>query len=138
MAIRPLPRTFKYFYSSTEKTKYVVVARKQIPLMPAAAVTLCSMQGTTADPGLVAYWFFPQRCTETIRWLIVYVMLSRTRSLAALKSVNLTRQIRNIIEQGPPGDLVANFDKLFREKIEATAALARTAARAYGLLPGFS
>ena len=65
-------------------------------------------------------------------------MLSRLRSLATLKSVNLTRQIRNIIEKGPPEDLVANFDKLFREKIEATAALARTAARAYGLLPGFS
>ena len=106
--------------------------------MPAAALSLYSMQGTTADPGLVAHCFFPQRCTETIRWLIVYVMLSRLRPLATIKPVNLTRQIRNIIEKGLPGDLVANFDKLFREKIEATAALARTAARAYGLLPGFS
>ena len=96
------------------------------------------MQGTTADPGLVADWFFPQRCAETIRWLIVYGMLSRLRSLATLKSVNLTKQIRDIMEKGPPEDLVANFDKLFREKIEATAALARTAARAYGLLPSFS
>ena len=51
--------------------------------------------------------------------------------------MNLTRQIRNIIEKEPLEDLVANFDILFREKIEATAALARTAARAYGLLPGF-
>ena len=58
MAIRPLPRTFKHFYSPTEKAKYVVVSRTQIPLMPAAAVPLYSMQGTTADPGLVAYWFF--------------------------------------------------------------------------------
>ena len=138
MAIRPMTYTFKHFYSPAEKAKYVMVARTQIPLMPAAALSLYSMQGTTADPGLVAYWFFPQRCTETIRWLIVYVMLSRPRSLATLKSVNLTRQIRNIIEKGPPEDLVANFDKLFREKIEATAALARTAARAYGLLPSFS
>ena len=106
--------------------------------MPAAALSLYSMQGTTADPSLVAYCLFPQRCTETIRFPIVYVMLSRRRSLATLKSVNLTRQIRNIIEKGPPGDLVANFDKPFREKIEATAALAGTAARAYGLLPSFS
>jgi hypothetical protein len=135
MAIRPLPRTFKYFYSSTEKTKYVVVARKQFPLMPAAAVTLYSMQGTTADPGLVAYWFFPQRCTDTIRWLIVYVMLSRPRSLATVKSVNLSKQIRDIIEQGPPKDLVANFHLLFREKVEATRELARQAARAHDLLP---
>ena len=106
-----------------------------MPLMPAQAAPLYSMQGTTADPGLVAYWFFPQRCTDTIRWLIVYVMLSRPRSLATLTSVNLTEQIRDIIEQGPPEDLVANFDKLFHDKIEETRELARQAARAHGLLP---
>ena len=135
MAIRPRPCTFKHFYSQTEKSKYVVVARTQIPLMPAAAVPLYSMQGATADPGLVAYWFFPQRCSDTIRWLIVYVMLSRPRSLATAKSVSLTRQIRDIIEQGPPEDLVSNFDRLFRDKVEATKELAREAARAYCLLP---
>ena len=124
-------------YSPTEKAKYVLVARTQIPLMPAAAVPLYSMQGTTADPGLVACWFFPQRCSGTFRRLIVYVMLSRPRSLATLKSVNLTRQIRDIIEQGAPEDLVANFDRLFREKVEATRELAREAAHAYGLLPEF-
>ena len=127
----------KHFYSPTEKAKYVIVSRTQIPLMPAAAVPLYSMQGTTADPGLVAYWFFPQRCSDTIRWLIVYVMLSRPRSLATLKSVNLTKKIRDIIEQGPPEDLVANFDRLFREKVEATRQLAQEAASFYGLLPGF-
>ena len=135
MAIRPLNRTFKHFYSPAEKSKYVMVARTQIPLMPAQAVPLYSMQGTTADPGLAAYWFFPQRCTDTIRWLIVYVMLSRPRSLATLKSVNLTKQIRDIIEQGPPDDLVANFDKLFHDKIGETLELARKAARAHGLVP---
>ena len=134
MAITPLTRVFKHFYSPTEKTKYVMVARTQIPLMPAAAVSLYSMQGTTADPGLVAYWFFPQRCSDTIRWLIFYVMLSRPRSLATIKSVNLTKQIRDIIEQGPPEDLVVNFDKLFREKIEATSHIAREAARTFGLV----
>jgi hypothetical protein len=49
--------------------------------------------------------------------------------------VNLTNKIRDIIEQGPPEDLVANFDKLFRDKIEATMELAREAALTYGLLP---
>ena len=105
--------------------------------MPAPAVPLYSMQGTTADPGLVAYCFFPQRCTDTIRWLIVYVMISRPRSLATLKSVNLTKQIRDIIEQGPPNDLVANFDQLFHDQIEETRTLARQAARAHGILPEF-
>ena len=113
----------------------VIISRRQMPLMPAPAVPLYSMQGTTADPGLVAYWFSPQHCTDTVRWLIVYVVLSRPRSLATLKSVNLTKQIRDIIEQCPPNDLVANFDKLFHDKIEETQKLARQAARAHGLLP---
>ena len=49
--------------------------------------------------------------------------------------MNLSKQIRDIIEQGPPEDLVANFHLLFREKVVATRELAREAARAYGLLP---
>ena len=95
------------------------------------------MQGTTADLGLVAYWFFPQRCSDTVRWLNVYVMLSRPRFLATPKSVNPTKQIRDIIEQGPPEDLVANIDKLFHDKIEETRELARQAAREHGLLSEF-
>jgi hypothetical protein len=51
--------------------------------------------------------------------------------------VNLTKQIREIIEQGPPKDLVANFHLLFREKVEATRELARQAARVHHLLPEF-
>ena len=110
--------------------------RKQFPLMPARPVPLYSMQGTTADPGMVAYWVFPQRCSPTIKWLIVYVMLSRPRSLATLQSVGLTEKIRNIIEAGPPEDLVANFRKLFDAKIKRTKAQAIDAAKQYGLLPG--
>ena len=134
MAILPLTRTFKYFYSSAEKTKYVMISRKQIPLMPTPAVSLYSMQGTTAAPGLLAYWFFPERCTDTIRWHIVYAMLARPRSLSILKSVNLTKEIRDIIERGPPDDLVANFDKLFHDKNEDTRKLARQAAETHGLI----
>ena len=62
-------------------------------------------------------------------------MLSRPRSLFILKSVNLTQQIRDIIERGPPDDLVDNFDKLFHDKIKETRKLARQAAEAHGLLP---
>ena len=76
----------------------------------------------------------PQRCSETIQWLIVYVMLSRPRALSQMKSVNLTSKVRELIERGPPEDLVASFEKLFGEKIEATRQLARAAARKYGLL----
>ena len=85
---------------------------------------------------MVAYWFFPQRCSPTVKWLIVYVMLSRPRALASLKSVGLTDKVREVIEQGPPEELVATFHKLFDEKIKDTKALAVEAARRYKLLPG--
>ncbi len=63
-------------------------------------------------------------------------MLSRPRSLATLQSVGLTEKIRNIIEAGPPEDLVANFHKLFDATIKRTKAQAIDAAKQYGLLPG--
>ena len=97
---------------------------------------LYSMQGTTADPGMVAYWFFPQRCSQTVKWLIVYVMLSRPRSLATVTSVGLTTKVRDIIEQGPPEELVATFHKLFDDKIKKTKALTADLAKRYGLVPG--
>ena len=135
-AVKPLTRTFKYYYDGQNKSKYVNVQRKQFPLTPAPAMPLYSMQGTTADPGMVAHWFFPQRCSATVKWLIVYVMLSRPRSLATLTSVGLTEKVRAIIEQGPPEELVATFHKLFDEKIKKTKALAQERAKRYGLLPG--
>ena len=135
-AVKPLTRTFKYYYDPENKTKYVNVQRKQFPLTPALAMPLYSMQGTTAEPGMVAYWFFPQRCSPTVKWLIVYVMLSRPRSLATLTSVGLTDKVRGIIEQGPPEELVATFHKLFDGKIKETKSAAAQAAKRYGLLPG--
>ena len=135
-AVKPLTRTFKYHYDPDNKTKYVKVQRTQFPLTPAPAMPLYPMQGTTADPGMFAYWFFPQRCSQTVKWLIVYVMLSRPRSLATLISVGLTDKVRAIIEQGPPEDLVATFRKLFDDKIKTTKTMAADLAKRYGLLPG--
>ena len=76
------------------------------------------MQGTTADPGMVAYWMFPQRCSETIQWLITYVMLSRPRALSQMRSVNLTLKVRELIQRGPPEDLVANFQIFFKIRLK--------------------
>ena len=66
-------------------------------------------------------------------WLIVYVMLSRPRSLGQLRSINLNKKIRDIIEKGPPTELVRTFDTLFAEKIENTHEAANKAAKFYGL-----
>ena len=61
-------------------------------------------------------------------------MLSRLRALDKLKSINLNKKIREIIESGPPKDLVQTFDTLFAEKIERTHEIAKEAAKYYGLL----
>ena len=121
--MKPLKRTFKYYYDPEN--------------MPALAMPLYSMQGTTADPAMVASWLFPLRCSLTVKWLIAYVMLSRPRSLATLPSVGLTDKVHDIIEQGPPEELVATFHKLFDGKIKETKSAAAQAAKLYGLLPGW-
>ena len=130
-AVKPITRTWRHYLPDG---RYVNVKRKQMPLVPLEAVNLYSMQGTTADPGLYAYWMFPKRCSEAVQWLIVYVMLSRPRSLAQLRSINLTSKIRDIIQRGPPDSLVQRFHSLFAEKIAATAEIARQAAIQYGLV----
>ena len=132
-AVRPLNRSWRFYFESTRSGKYLMVNRKQFPLMPLESVSLYSLQGTTADPGLYAYWMFPKQCSEVMRWLIVYVMLSRPRSLGQLRSINLNKKIRDIIEKGPPKELVRTFDILFSEKIERTHEAAKKAARFYDL-----
>jgi hypothetical protein len=134
-AVRPKRFTWKYFLDSTDGD-FINVSRRQFALLPATACTLYSMQGTTAEPGLVAYWQAPRRATSQVRWLIVYVMLSRPRSLATLKSLGLGQHIRKIIEGGPPIELVETFDMLFSEKIQKTKAYAEKLAKQYRFLPG--
>ena len=53
------------------------VQRTQLPLMPEAACPLYSLQGATCDPGLIVHFIMPKRADDDIKWLIVYVMLSR-------------------------------------------------------------
>jgi len=108
------------------------VQRTQLPLMPEAACPLYSLQGATCDPGLIAHFVMPKRADDDIKWLIVYVMLSRVRSLSRLRSIGLTPKIRKIIEGGPPSMLAENFERLFRKKIEDTSKAAKAARAALG------
>ena len=108
------------------------VKRTQLPLMPEAACPLYSLQGATCDPGLIAHFIMPKRADDDIKWLIVYVMLSRVRSLSRLRSIGLSPKIRKIIEGGPPSMLADNFEKLFRTKIDDTSKAARAARAALG------
>ena len=108
------------------------VKRTQLPLMPEAACPLYSLQGATCDPGLLAHFIMPRRADDDIQWLIVYVMLSRVRSLSRLRSIGLTPKIRKIIEGGPPSMLAENFERLFRKKIKDTSKAAKAARAALG------
>ena len=111
-----LSRYVEIVHSRTPSPELLKVSRNQLPLMPAAACPLYSLQGATCDPGLIAHFVMPKRADGDIKWLCVYVLLSRVRSLSRLRSIGLTSKIRQIIEGGPPKMLAENFEKLFREK----------------------
>ena len=128
--IEPITRTWTFTEPDSGAT--LKVARSQLPLMPAEACPLYSLQGATCDPGLIAHFVMPKRADDDIKWLIVYVLLSRVRSLSNLRSVGLSPKIRKIIEGGPPTMLAENFDRLFRNKIGKTKAAAATAKAAMG------
>ena len=126
MAIKPLPRTWKYTGPEVDGT-YLNVKRLQLPLAPAHILPLYSMQGMTADPGLVAHWVIPPRLSSDIKWLIVYVTLSRPRGLKHLQSIGLSSQVREIIEAGPPEELVRTVAFLFGDKATRTREAAKAA-----------
>ena len=132
VAIAPKSLTWRYAPSTNdgpaERAFYTQVRRTQIPLAVESACSLYSMQGTTADPGLIAHWVVPKRLTADVKWLLVYVMLSRPRALANLRSVGLSDDIRTIIESGPPPDVLRAFQTTFGDKITTTR-MAAIAAR---------
>ena len=130
-AVQPIPRSWTYDGPEL-KGQYVNVARRQLPLGPARVLPLYSMQGMTAEPGLVAHWTFPPRLDYDIKWLIGYVILSRVPSLPQLMSIGLSDKIRAIIEGGPPDSLVQAFNTLFQDKAEQTLAAALEARRRLG------
>ena len=93
----------------------------------AKASTLHVLQGTTTDHGLIVHWIVPRLLRRDLRWLAIYVALSRVLHLKNLRSIGLSRDIRAIMEEGPPDTLPAQFHKLFSEK-EAQTALGADAA----------
>ena len=128
--VQPLCRPWTFTDPVTGAT--LNVKRTQLPLMPEAACPLYSLQGATCDPGLIAHFAMPRRADHDIKWLIVYVLLSRVRSLSRLRSVGLSNKVREIIEGGPPPLLAENYEKLFRGKITETRKTAEKCKAALG------
>ena len=116
MAIEPKPR--KWTYVSPKLKHGIDVMRTQIPLLPRKQCTLHGVQGKTAEPGFIVHWTYPQRLSAEAKWLAYYVSLSRPRSLKTMLSHGLPR--RDIIEGGPPKDILDALANLFGDKIAAT------------------
>ena len=98
----------------------IQVQRRQLPMTIKTASTIHTLQGVTADPGLIFHWKFPRFFSEELRWLATYVALSRPPSLAQLISVGLPDELRKIIEAGPPEGILTRFNDMFKEKEVAT------------------
>ena len=98
----------------------IQVQRRQLPMTIKTASTIHTLQGVTANPGLIFHWKFPRFFSEELRWLATYVALSRPPSLAQLISVGLPDELRNIIEGGPPEGILSRFNDMFKEKEDAT------------------
>ena len=96
------------------------VQRRQLPITIKAASTLHTLQGTTAEPGLIFHWRFPRFFSEELRWLATYVALSRPPSLKQLISIGTPASLRDIIEDGPPDGILSRFGTMFDDTEKAT------------------
>ena len=128
--LEPISRTWTFTDPVTGVS--LKISRTQLPLMPEAACPPYSLQGATCDPGLIAHFCMPRRADDDIKWLIIYVLLSRVRSLSRLRSVGRSSKIRKIIEGGPPSVLAENFERLVRKKMNDTKKTAVAAKEALG------
>ena len=94
--------------------------REQVQLTIVAASTLYTLQGTTAEPGLIYYFRTPRRLDPVIKWIACYMALSRVRSLSELRSIGLTSSVRELIDLGPPEGFLTRFNTILKEKIADT------------------
>ena len=101
---------------STVRCLKVKAQREQLPLTIAKASTLYTLQGSTADPGLIYYFRTPRRLSNVMKWISCYMALSRLRTLRELRSIGLTPAIRELIDGGPPAGFLTRFLKVFEEK----------------------
>ena len=96
------------------------VQRRQVPMTIKAASTLHTLQGVTAEPGLIFHWRFPRFFSEELRWLATYVALSRPPSFKQLISIGIPDSLRDIIEGGPPEGILSRFAAMFNDVEQET------------------
>ena len=109
-----LPRTVRWRFASHDGFT-ANVQRSGFPIFPERTCSLYSLQGTTADPGLIAFFDM-----QMFGFSSKNVLLSRVRQLSSLLSVSLKDSIREVIESGPPAGLVGEFDRIVKTKLGKT------------------
>ena len=58
--------------------------------------------------------------SKEMRWLIVYMALSRVRSLEQFRSIGLKDTVKALINDGLPSGMLGRFALLFDEKVAVT------------------
>ena len=119
-------------WSSTTRILKVRARREQVPLTIVTASTLYTLQGTTAEPGLIYYFRAPPRLSTVMKWISCYMDLSRVRCLSELRSIGLTPSIRELIDLGPPEGFLARFLRVFENHISQTHEAVEDALRELG------
>ena len=104
----------------SDKEYTLRVQRRQLPMTIKTANTHFTLQGVTANPGLIFHWKFPHLSSEELRWLAAFIVLSRLFSLAQLIFIGIPADLRSIIEDGPPENVLLKCASLFQERKEAT------------------
>ncbi len=132
VAIKPHQNRLAWTLQLKSLDAYVRVKRTQLPFVCARGSTEHVLQGSTCDPGLVFHWKFPRRMSLDMKWLAIYVALSRVRRLSSLKSIGMDEKIKAVLEQGPPDTIPAQFAAYFGEKEKKTTLAADAAMRELG------
>ena len=105
---------------SRTRSLKVRAVREQVPLTIATASTLYTLQGTTAKPGLIYHFRTPRRISAVMKWISTYMALSRVESLSSLRSIGLTTDIKDLINNGPPTGFLTRFLMIFGERTTQT------------------
>ena len=95
--------------------------REQVPLTIATASTLYTLQGATTSPGMIYHFRTSRRISAVMEWISTYMALSRVQSLEQLRSIGLTTDIKDLINNGPPKGFLTRFLDVFEDKIKQTA-----------------
>ncbi len=118
-------KSFKLKVRDSDNTRCadVKVTRVQIPLAHAYVRSTNTMQGTSADD--VDAFLTRGNHSEIEDWLFLYVIISRCRTMARLRTWDLPE--RRVFTQGPPPFLVKGLlpleDRARKEMVECRARL---------------